>query len=224
MYNPLKDALEDTHMKGIIFDLDGTLLDSTSLWQDIDREFLGEHGYVPTEEYFKFVSNNPLEVCAVYTLEQYEIPMTAEQVAKAWLDKALYKYGHEVPLKPYVLDYLRQCRAEGISMAVATSCHRDLCDAALEGTGIREFFSCVVNVADVGKTKLSPDVYLEAARRMGLSPSDCTVIEDAPGVIDVVKGAGFRLIGMYDPSAEHGLEKMRACSDKFIYSFAELLR
>ena len=209
-------------MKGIIFDLDGTLIDSTGIWHDIDVEFLARHGRKPTPEYFRFVGNNPLRVCADFTIEYYSLTETADEVIAQWLHMSDDKYRQEIQLKHFVREFLAQCRDDGIRMSIATSCTAVHCHDVLERTGICEYFDCISLVEEIGKTKEFPDVYLHAAAGMGLSSRECTVFEDAQNIIDVVRDAGFKLVGVYDKHTHQ--DELRLRCDRFIASFEELIK
>lgn len=220
IYHMVINTLCEVSMEGYIFDLDGTLIDSTGVWRDIDLEFLARYGKNPTDEYIRFVSNNPLNVCAQYTIQYYSLSLTADEIISQWLQMSDDKYRYEIQLKPYAREFLTQCAELNIRMSIATSCTPRHCNDVLARTGISDFFDCISTVECVGKTKAFPDVYLHAAHGMGLEPNNCTVFEDSQDALEVVQKAGFSFIGVHDELSHQ--DNLRGCC-RFIMDFGELL-
>lgn len=206
----------------ICFDLDGTLIESNGIWEDIDHQFLGRHGLVPTEAYNHVVGHSIFPIAAEYTRTYYGLDMTAQAIMDEWLDLARDEYA-QVPLKPGIPAFLDQCRAIGAPMSLITACVPELCRVALERHGLSGYFEDVIFAQELGREKRDPEVYRIAARRLGVDPADCTLYEDAPANCAAAKEAGMAVVGVYDYFYAKYEPEMRATCDQYIRSFTELL-
>ena len=193
------------------FDLDGTLLDSNGLWQEIDRVFLGRYGVDPVPpDYTEFVTHHGFPESAAYTRKRYALPLTEEEIMAVWLRMARDAYSGRLPLKPGARDFLGRAAKAGIPCAVATSCLPELCTAALRGHGLTGFFRQVFCTAQVGFDKRDPEYFSAVARACGLSGPDCTLFEDSPVNCAAAKAAGWRVLGVADPMFADRVGELRA--------------
>lgn len=206
----------------LLFDLDGTLIDSNSIWEDVDLEFLGRRGLAPTEEYTQVVGHSIFPVAAQFTVDYYHLPGTVEALMAEWLSMAKSRY-RVVAMKDGAMDFLLQCRARGERMAMVTACESSLCRIALEHHGLGDFFEAVIFAEEMGLEKRNPQVYLNAAERLGVAPETCAMYEDAPKNCLAVKTAGMKVIGVYDQFYQKYENEMRETCDRYIRSFTELL-
>lgn len=184
-----------------IFDLDGTLLDSMGVWQRIDARFLEKRGISVPEDYAETISALPFREAASYTIERFSLPEEPDALIREWNDMATHAYGCEVALKSGAREYLLRLRAAGVKLAVATSLPPELYEPALAHHGIRALFDIVCSVNEVARGKAWPDIYLHAARKLGVPPERCLVFED---ILPAVRGAlraGMRVYGVYDASS-----------------------
>ena len=132
-------------------------------------------------------------------------------------------YEHQVPLKPGAAEYLEQCAAQGTPMALFTACVPELCRAALERHGLKQYFSRVIYVQEMGLEKRNPKSFQLALEQLGVPASACTMYEDSPGACEAAKAAGLTVVGVYDRFYAAHEEKMRRLCDCYVYSFTELL-
>ena len=203
-YPDLK-TLSKEGVKLLIFDLDGTLLDSMTVWNDVDVEFLGRYGYEVTPEYTDIVKRASIEDAARYTQEKYRIPLTWQEIAATWESMVFEFYDHEVTLKEGAEEYLRKAKKLGFSLSVTTALSRKNANAALIHTGIKDLFDCVITLEDLGgrNDKSRPDIFLRATDYISASgtvvtPDRALVFDD---VLQAVKGArsgGFLTCAVYD--------------------------
>ena len=133
----------------LLFDLDGTLIDSNGIWTDIDIRFLSRRGLEVTQEYLYAVSPSIVPLAAVFTRDYYHLDMTPEAIVDEWMEGALDAYRNVAP-KPGALAFLEQCRDRGEDMALVTACDPGLCRAALERHGLSPFFRAVVYAQELG--------------------------------------------------------------------------
>ncbi|NEG55742.1 HAD family hydrolase [Bifidobacterium platyrrhinorum] len=191
-----------TSRKAAIFDLDGTLLDSMGVWERIDIDFLGRRGIPVPPDYTVAVAPMQFHEIADYTIARFGLEETPEQVMAEWDAMAHEAYAHAVQAKPGALAYLRELKAEGVRLGVATTLTRGLREPALKHTGLFDLFDDIVSVDELGCAgKSQPDVYLMEAARLGVEPRDCTVFEDLLVAVRSAKAAGMRVWAMRDDSS-----------------------
>ncbi len=205
-----------------LFDLDGTLIDSTGLWRDIDIAFLEKRGLPWTEEYNDGVVHAIFPQAAQFTKEYCRLEESPEEIMEEWLAMAREGYGRTIPAKEGVLDYLEQCRQAGEHMALFTSAEPSLCRLALARHGFDRYLSQVVYAQDLNMEKRSPAAFVEAARRLGVSPGEITFFDDSPVSCRGARAAGFTVIGVWDRCFAHREAEMRGFCDGYIRSFREL--
>ena len=209
-------------MHAAVFDLDGTLLDSLGVWDDADRAFLSRRGIPLTPDYTEAVKLMHLEEAARYTKARYSLSEHPEEIMNEWLASIRAAYA-EMPLKPYAKEYLLMLHASGVKLAIATSSDEQLFLPALEHNGIRDLFSAAVMVREVERGKEFPDVYLEAARRLGIAPRGSAVFEDILPAVKAAKSGGFFTAAVYDEGSRGDEEALRREADCYITSYEELL-
>lgn len=208
-------------MKGYIFDLDGTVLDSMGVWRNIDVEFLGRRGLEFTEEYAKALSSMKLGLAAEYTINLYGLNESADDIIKEWLDAARREFKEKVGLKAYARELLEALKEKGIPMAVATTSQKELYMPALERNGILEYFDVIVDSDMVTKGKESPEIFLAAAKALGLEPWECMVFEDTAAGIRSAKSAGFTVAAVLDELQETEHPDIKEIADRYGADFKE---
>lgn len=208
--------------KAAIFDLDGTLLDSMGVWQDVDRIFLERRGIALPDDYAAAISPMGFPAAAEYTKTRFSLPEDEDAIMAEWHTLAVDAYAHHVTLKHGVMDYLMSLRRRGIPFAAATASQAVFYLPALRRLGIADWFSSVTEISEVSRGKGNPDIYLRAADKLGVSVGDCAVFEDiVPGIRGASAG-GFYTVAVYDEHCSNP-ELLRAICDRYIYSFSELM-
>lgn len=206
-----------------IFDLDGTLLDSLSVWDKIDFEFLFNKRGIPVpEDYVHKIAPMSFEETAFYTKERFNLEETPQELMREWTDMAIYEYSHNIFLKEGALEYIKMLKSEGKKTAVATSSPEIFFKPALINNGIYGLFDAIANTCEAGVGKTKPDVYLLAAKKCNALPNRCLVFEDVPDAALCAKGAGMMVCGVYDERNAMRKEEMQSLCDVYINSFKEL--
>ena len=164
--------------KAVIFDLDGTLVDSMWMWKAIDIEYLGRFGFELPATLQKDIEGMSFSETAVYFKETFHIPDSLEKIKSDWNEMAYNKYTKEVPLKKGAKEFLDYCKKNGIKLGIATSNSKELVEATLEALHIRDYFDCVMTACEVASGKPAPDIYLAVAEKTKVSPAECLVFED----------------------------------------------
>ena len=184
----------------LIVDIDGTLLDSMTVWNQADTVFLNSRGFEVTPDYTDYVKSVRIEDAAVYTKERYDLPDTPEQIMAEWKAFVNHAYACEVPLKDGALEYLTQAKSMGFKIASATALTRDNLDAAFTRLGVHELFDVVVSLEDLPgyPDKSEPDIYLHVAKLIGTSPASTVVFEDVPAALNGALKGGFITCAVWD--------------------------
>ena len=164
------------NIKAVLFDLDGTLVDSMWMWEDIDIEYLGRYGYELPPELQKDIEGMSLSETAVYFKERFSIPESLEEIKSTWMDMARDKYTNKVPLKPGAREFLVWLRQQGIRTGIASSNGIELVETVLKAQGIQEYLESVHTCCEVPKGKPAPDIYLLVAETLGVKPEECLVL------------------------------------------------
>ena len=210
-------------MKGAIFDLDGTLLDSMGVWRQIDIDFLGRRGFEVPEDYLKAITAKNFKDAADYTIERFHLKERAEDIMEEWFAMAIDAYAFHVELKPYVREYLKQLKGRGVKIAAATSSDARLFEPCLKHHGIYDWFDAFSVTTEVKRAKGFPDVYQNAAKKLGLPDGDCVVYEDILKGVEGAKLGGFYTVGVEDVHSFYEKEEIRREADRYIVSFEELV-
>lgn len=209
--------------QAVIFDLDGTLVDSMWMWSSIDVEYLGRHGLTCPADLQRVIEGMSFSETAVYFKERFQLRESVDEIKQAWIDMSLEKYRKEVPLKPGAREFLEQIASRGLPAGIATSNGREMVEAVLESLQISGYFQSVITACEVAAGKPAPDIYLAVAERLGAAPADCLVFEDVPAGILAGKRAGMTVVAVEDAFSRSMGEEKRRLADYFINDYFEIL-
>lgn len=209
-------------IRAVIFDLDGTLVDSMWMWGKIDIEYLARFGYAPPPGLERAIEGMSFSETAVYFKERFQIPDSLDTIKQAWIDMSIEKYRHEVPPKKGVCHFLDYLQSKDIRMGIATSNGRDMVEAVLESLRIRSCFQSVVTACEVAAGKPAPDIYRRVAGDLGVEPGACMVFEDVPAGIRAGKAAGMLVCAVEDDFSASIREEKARLADFFIRDYDEI--
>ena len=211
------------YAKAVLFDLDGTLVDSMWMWKDIDMEYLGKYGITLPPELQEYIEGMSFSEVSAYFKEAFGIKESLEEIKSEWVSMAKYKYTHEVPLKPGALRFLKHLKEQGIPMGIATSNSRDLLDAVLEALEISPYFDCCMTSCEAGAGKPAPDIYLKVAKILKTEPKDCLIFEDTPAGILAGNRAGIPVCAMADENSAGRKDQILQMADYYAETFDQVL-
>lgn len=208
-------------MRGAIFDLDGTLVDSMGLWETAVDRWLTERGEAPLLGLRQTILRMSLAEAAAYLRDAYALRETADELVADMIRFMQRDYATRVELKPGVRAFLTRLRAAGVVCCVATAGSRTLAEAALRANGVADCFVGMVTCLELGSNKHEPDVYEAALRLLDLPKVDVVVFEDAYHAAKTAKNAGFRVVGVYDVS-EPEQEKLRGIAERLTTDYMDI--
>ncbi|MCM1328332.1 MAG: HAD family phosphatase [Ruminococcus sp.] len=206
-----------------IFDLDGTLIDSNSVWKKIDIILLERRGIRYTEETVNRMAAMTYEDAAA-AMRELGVTSTEEEIVRECGELAVNEYRHNIFLKEYAAEYLTYLKGQGIKIALATASPRELYEPVLRNNHVYGFFDAFCTTGEAGRDKNCPDVYLLAASKLGVSPNECVVFEDVLKGVVSAKNAGMTAVGVYDRYSEEDIITIRAAADRFIMNFSEMMK
>ena len=187
-------------VRAVIFDLDGTLIDSMSIWHEIDIAFFAENGLELPEGLSEQVAKMSIDEWANFFVQNYVPALTPAQVIARIEEMAAEHYRYTIPMKPYVTELLDALDTRGIPYGICTATYRSSADAVLRRLGLLERMQFVLTGEDFPEGKTNPGIFLEAQKRLGAGISETLVIEDALHCIETAVQAGFPVAAVYDPA------------------------
>ena len=210
-------------IKGIIFDLDGVLLDSMIIWKDLGARYLQSMGIEPEEGLGDVLFSMSMEQGADYLKKRYSLKETQSEILDG-ISKALESfYYNEVQIKPGVRELLEYMKEKGIRMVAATSSPRLHVEKALERNGISEYIERIFTNSEIGVSKHFPDIYNAAAEYMGSKPQETLVFEDSLYALNTANSAGYITVGVCDENGEPDQEGVKMTGDCYITSINEFI-
>lgn len=210
------------NIDAVIFDLDGSLVDSMWMWGEIDVEYLGRFGIALPERLQADIEGMSFSETAAYFKDRFGLADSVDQIKEDWNAMAWDKYSYEVPLKDGVHEFLEVCKERGIALGIATSNSRELVERIVAVHGLEDYFSCIMTGCDVAKGKPAPDIYLAVAAELDVDPARCLVFEDIiPGIL-AGKAAGMKVCAVEDAYSISQKEEKKAASDYYIKDFIHM--
>ena len=182
----------------VVFELDGVIVDSEQVWDEVREEYTGEVGGTYTAAAARDMMGMSSHEWSRYLAERLGVPGTPEEINAAIVERMLARYGESPPLVPGAVEAVRRVAARW-PLAIASSSNPELIEVVLRAAGLRELFPVAVSSQEVARGKPEPDVYLEAARRLGVEPVRCAAVEDSQNGIRSAKVAGMRVVAVPNP-------------------------
>jgi HAD superfamily hydrolase (TIGR01509 family) len=182
----------------VVFDMDGVIVDSEQVWDDVRESYVREVGGTYTDSATRDMMGMSSVEWSRYMAEELGVPGTPEEINAAIVQRMLERYGEAPPLIPGAVEAVRRC-AERWPLAVASSSNPELIEVVLDVAGLHDVIPVVVSSEEVARGKPAPDVYLEACRRLGVEPPRAAAVEDSTNGLKAAHAAGMRVIAVPNP-------------------------
>ena len=213
---------ELSEIDAVIFDLDGTLLDSLSAWENASTRYVESRGFTMPKGLAEELSKMSLLEGAILIKEKFRLHESPEKILEDTLSPVKRRYETDLPLKIGVSYLLMQLHMRGIKMAVATASDKALAEAALRRLNVRHMFDFIITCDEVGVGKRNPFIYEQALSKLGTEKNRTLVVEDAPYAVHTAKEAGFPVAGVFDAHHPRHISHVFPLADYYIHSFMGL--
>lgn len=200
----------------LIFDLDGTVLDSMSVWGKVDEIFLGKRGLTVSKEYVDGIKIRSTYQGALFTIDMFGLDEKPEDIIAEWEAMVTNEYSSSIKLKDGVADFIKYAHDCGLKICLATASSRLNSTAALANNNVLEYFDCLITLDDFDTeiSKKTPDIFLRAAREVGeTDPSKCIVFEDVLSAVLGAKKGGFCTAIVFEQTNSADFEKAKEIAD-----------
>ena len=208
-------------IQGAVFDVDGTLLDSMEIWENLSERYLESMGVKPEPGLSRILNTMSTRQGTQYLIEHYGLQLDIRQAMEG-INKMLYGfYSCEAPLKEGVAECLEELKRQKIPMIVVTSSDRVNVEAAFTRNGILSYFQEILTCSEMHTDKTKPDIFLEAARRLQAAPADILVFEDVLHALKTAGKAGFQTAAVFDRYSAGQEKEIRETADYYLKTFKE---
>lgn len=212
------------NIKAVIFDLDGTMVDSVGFWKDIDNLMKEKFNIkIKKNDILKILSYDFVK-SAKYFIENYDIDMTVDELMDFWNKEAIKVYTTKYSLKPGVKEYLDFLKQKEIRLAVATNNSYEIVNAFLKNNSIDNKFEYILSIKDVKRGKPYPDMYITAAEKLGIECNKCLVFEDSKPGVEAAKRAGMKVCVVKSNDSGKNFPKVIGKCDYEITDYRTLLK
>lgn len=214
--------MEHNTLQGVIFDLDGTLLDSTGMWRQVDGRLMAHYGKEVPPDLSETVQRMSIEEFSQFFVEEFDLPVTPEQIAQQVADMVAEEYREKLQLKPHVPEILDWLDQQNIPYGVATATYGELAEAALRRLHIWERLRFLLTEQDAGAPKTQPRIFQLAAQGLHLGRRQIAVVEDSLHALEGAKNGGFFTIGIADPENAPVWKEICATATVHIHDILEM--
>lgn len=210
-------------IKAVIFDVDGTLVDSMWIWKQVDIDFLGRRDIPLPPALQSDIEGMSYTQTAAYFKERFQLPDSIEEIKEEWRQMADDFYSGTLNMKKGATAFIKHLHERGKKLGIATSNSEELVESMMKAHGLAGYFSTIRTSCQVPRSKPYPDVYLKAAEDLGLTPEECLVFEDTVAGVTAAKSAGMHVIAVYDDFSAPSKDKIMAMAEGYIEDFEEML-
>ncbi|WP_425449590.1 HAD family hydrolase [Dethiothermospora halolimnae] len=210
------------NIEAVIFDLDGTLIDSMWIWKEIDIQFLEKRGLALPEDLQREIEGMSFTETAKYFKDRFKLKESIEAIKAEWDIMVLNYYKEKVTLKENVREIIDNLKSSNIKLGIGTSNSKDRTIDILKKFGLLEYFSSIRTSCEVNKGKPNPDVFLKVAEDLEVAPEKCLVFEDTYAGVLAAKRAGMKVYAVEDESSIDYREELIELADGYIRKYEEM--
>lgn len=208
-------------IKGAIFDLDGTLLDSMPVWDTLAEDYLKAIGKKPKADLQEKISVMSLKQAAEYFISEYGVPSNPTTIMEEF-NEMLSDYYNKALAKEGARELLELLRKKNIKMCIVTATDKILAQQSLKNNQLLQYFEYIFTCNEMGYGKDSEEIFNEAVKLLGTEKEHTVIFEDALYAIKTAKKTGIPVVAVFDPSAASDQEEIKNIADLYIHSFVEM--
>lgn len=208
-------------IRGAIFDLDGTILDSMPYWDAVGDDYMKSIGIEVPPEVNAQIQATSMSNVAGFLIDYYKLDKTVEGFKAEVYQLMAKHYREDIPFKAGVDNFIRELSNRNVKMCIATATSKPLADAALTRLGLRQYFEDIFTVDEVCAGKNQPDIYRVALKYIGTKKEETFVIEDIWKAMETAHNDGFVTVGIYDKREESNQEKLKANADCYLEKYTD---
>ena len=210
--------------KAVIFDLDGTLIDSMGIWLQVDKEYLEKRNIPVPDDLFEDVpeGNSFNEIC-LYFKDKFQLPDSIEEIGNEWIEMVAEHYKTNIKLNDGAEELIKYLYDQNVKIAIGTSNTKYLAETVLEANDVLQYFDSIVAGCEEIKGKPFPDIFLKAAEELGIDPKNCLVIEDTIYGVRAAHNGGMDAFAIFDDNDTHDIEKLKSEADFYAENCWEIL-
>ncbi len=212
-----------TDFKCVIFDLDGTLIDSIDAWRRVDEVFMERRGLPIPDDFYEKVSSLNFPQAADYVIAECGVTDTPEVVMAEWLELIRHEYAENIEMINGASEFLHQLKQNGVKLVLATASRKELYEPCLKRHGVYDLFDAFVTTDEVKRKKGFPDVYILAAQKVGVEPETCCVFEDIYLGIVGAKAANMKAVAVLEEHSKDDFDKIRELCDMTIKDYIAIM-
>ena len=209
--------------KYIIFDLDGTLIDSMPVWKEIGKNYLSRYGFKITKDLDDRIKRQTLPETALCFKEIFDIPKTIDEIVIEIIEMVAEQYANTIPLKPFVKQYLEKEKQKNTKMCILTASEPSYILAAMKRLDILHYFDFIATCTEMGLTKNDSQAFIKTMQRLGGNKQNTIIFEDALYAIRSAKKGGFYVVAVAEDTRPDDFEEIQHLADKYIHSYQDLL-
>ncbi|PKM67016.1 MAG: HAD family hydrolase [Firmicutes bacterium HGW-Firmicutes-2] len=212
------------NIKAVIFDMDGTLIDSMWLWKTIDMEYLKRFGLMLPDDLQDDIEGMSFSETAAYFKKRFNLLDSVETIKEEWNKMAWSYYIEEVTMKEDAHLFLSHLKHHGYKTGIGTSNSKELVTLVMNKFKIDHFFHSIRTSCEVAKGKPSPDIYLQVAKDLMVLPEECLVFEDVPMGIMAAKNAGMKVCAIYDDFSKNITDEKIRLADYYVNGYTDVMQ
>ena len=209
----IKKFIETNKIKGVIFDMDGTLTDSMGKWNEIYFELSKDLQITLPKDFLMKYNHISMRGIIKAIINEFHLQIDENDTYELWVKKVIKYYENVFKIKPYMLEIIQELKALNIEMAIATASDRRCAEAFIKSNSLSEYIHAITGLEEVNQPKCFPNIYWNAANKIGVTPNECIVFEDALVALKSAKSGDFKICGVQDNASSNDEDEIKALAN-----------